>query len=405
MRSERLIGMLVLLMLLALLCSLAVPRLTFKMQVRGRALQRRFAGAAFVAVFELLLLTMALSGMPLPLFYLLLYPACCLVLPFARNGKAAWYGGNLWVISFCSVHLSALGVISLVSGASPYAVLGQRPLRMLSLAIALFMTGAGAVVLLSPPLWKRMKILTTCKGEFHLLLKFTWFGAGYILFDSISCLFSLPHALTSWFLIGSSLILFLQMCFFSSHVYSIAENDYLEEEHYQLERSRREQTLRTISLQKTAYRDGLTGAYTRRYAKKEMTIMLREEQLFSVVFVDLDSLKEINDTLGHLSGDQYLIGFSRFFMENLRKGDLFARIGGDEFLILLPGCAQEEAAEIASGVREALLHCGHFDRPVSFSFGTAQSAPGKQADELITEADLRMYRDKENRKKGARTGE
>lgn len=114
---------------------------------------------------------------------------------------------------------------------------------------------------------------------------------------------------------------------------------------------------------------------------------------FSLAFLDLDGLKAINDRQGHEAGDRYLIRFAAALSASLRGGDVVARVGGDEFVLLLPGCAADSAARRVEALR------GGAER--RFSFGVTTFQPGDNADvgALIREADRAMYRDKQTRRR------
>jgi diguanylate cyclase (GGDEF)-like protein/PAS domain S-box-containing protein len=118
----------------------------------------------------------------------------------------------------------------------------------------------------------------------------------------------------------------------------------------------------------------------------------------AVLFVDLDHFKAINDSLGHLAGDQLLIAAARRLRKCVRPGDAVARLGGDEFAMLLESVSDEEAAIVADRVRRALAAPFDLDgRTVllTASIGLALSPDGEsRVDDLLREADEAMYREK-----------
>ncbi|MFZ0099221.1 MAG: diguanylate cyclase, partial [Gemmobacter sp.] len=114
--------------------------------------------------------------------------------------------------------------------------------------------------------------------------------------------------------------------------------------------------------------DPLTGLYNRRYAVTRLaTIAQRAHDLaagFAVLLVDLDRFKAVNDRHGHAGGDAVLVEIARRLSENLRAPDLLARIGGEEFLVVLPDCAADDAQSVAERLRRVIG-----DEPVRLSGG------------------------------------
>ena len=115
--------------------------------------------------------------------------------------------------------------------------------------------------------------------------------------------------------------------------------------------------------------DPLTGLYNRRYAVSRLaTIAQRAHELaagFAVLLVDLDRFKAVNDRHGHAGGDTVLVEIARRLTENLRAPDLLARIGGEEFLVVLPDCGADEAQAVAERLRRVIG-----DKPVRLSGGS-----------------------------------
>ena len=125
----------------------------------------------------------------------------------------------------------------------------------------------------------------------------------------------------------------------------------------------------------------------------------RRGYLFAVLFLDLDRFKLINDSLGHLAGDQLLIVLAKRFLSCIRPGDVIGRFGGDEFAILLDNIADAEdgthiAERILASVGEPIDLDGH-EAALSGSIGIAFSATGyEKAEDLLRDADTAMYRAK-----------
>ena len=147
--------------------------------------------------------------------------------------------------------------------------------------------------------------------------------------------------------------------------------------------------------------DDLTGVANRRHLMQRLTEECarseRNGNPFSLLVIDLDSFKIINDTRGHAAGDACLQHFTLMAQTRLRPGDMLARTGGDEFCIVLPSATLREAAMIARRVlqicREDAEACVGADIPISVSIGVAQWVPevGALPDVLIAHADHALY--------------
>jgi diguanylate cyclase (GGDEF)-like protein len=118
----------------------------------------------------------------------------------------------------------------------------------------------------------------------------------------------------------------------------------------------------------------------------------------AVLFLDLDGFKRVNDTLGHHAGDRLLVCVADRLRQCLRAGDVAARFGGDEFLVLLddvtPGPLLDELVERIRATIGAPYHLGDQVARVGVSIGWADCAAGVTVDQLLQEADGSMYRAK-----------
>ena len=145
--------------------------------------------------------------------------------------------------------------------------------------------------------------------------------------------------------------------------------------------------------------DGLTGAYNMRYFHEQLESELarahRYDRPLSLVMIDIDHFKRVNDEHGHLVGDRVLERVAKLVQDRLRPSDVFARYGGEEFVILLPETDLTGAQTFADQIRKKLaqgpLEAGATTVAVTASFGVAEREAGAGATTLLTHADACLY--------------
>jgi len=157
-----------------------------------------------------------------------------------------------------------------------------------------------------------------------------------------------------------------------------------------------EEKLRILSEQ-----DALTQAYTRRklfeLLKHELHRADRYHHPLSSILLDLDHFKTINDSYGHNMGDEVLVAVSKTIKQNIRNTDIFGRLGGEEFLLVLPESDTQEAMRLADKIRHNLaeLSIGPIHQ-ITCSMGVCKHINGERPNELVHRADKAMYKAKIN---------
>jgi diguanylate cyclase (GGDEF)-like protein len=147
--------------------------------------------------------------------------------------------------------------------------------------------------------------------------------------------------------------------------------------------------------------DPLTGMLNRNALQTRIGELIEQAAILrepvALVVGDLDNFKAINDGHGHAAGDAVLKDVAYRIRKALRAYDLAYRLGGEEFLIVLPGAGSGQAAEVAETVRRAIGDEPIADLPVTISFGVSSSPPGEfEYDEVFAQADLALYRAKQD---------
>lgn len=148
-----------------------------------------------------------------------------------------------------------------------------------------------------------------------------------------------------------------------------------------------------------AFHDPLTGLANRRSGTRRLAAdharALRESQPLSVLMIDLDHFKQVNDRWGHATGDRVLMATASVLHDELRGADLGVRHGGEEFLVILPGASSEQARRAAERIREGIaafsVEVPDTSLRVTASIGIATLAEGESPDELVARADVALY--------------
>lgn len=160
-------------------------------------------------------------------------------------------------------------------------------------------------------------------------------------------------------------------------------------------------------LQRLALADQLTGVGNRRaflaLGDQALRLAERENRTVALLFIDVDDMKVINDRYGHRAGDQAVIATAKMLTNTVRESDIVARVGGDEFCVMLTASGRGDSLQEAiQRVRDAAAKIGEsVDFPLSVTIGTARFEPddGRTIDQLMDEADTAMYRAKRARRR------
>lgn len=150
-----------------------------------------------------------------------------------------------------------------------------------------------------------------------------------------------------------------------------------------------------IYLEQLAHKDQLTGLFNRHYLFETVEALMaqakRHQHPLSLILLDADHFKQVNDNYGHSTGDEVLVAIAHILQSNARKGDMVARFGGEEFVYIAPYCNADQAAAKAEQLRGLVYNAKPSGLQISASFGVAQWDHEESFTQLFDRADVGVY--------------
>lgn len=170
----------------------------------------------------------------------------------------------------------------------------------------------------------------------------------------------------------------------------------------QLRRENEELRSEISSLKRALNQDDFTLTHNRKYFIESLEDTCRNsENPFSILFIDVDGLKFVNDKFGHAAGDEILLQVAHMLSAAVGKQDILARMGGDEFAILMHNVEHEDKAQLAQRLLDKIhsidFQIDSLQMSITVSIGIANGYRGDKPEELLAEADHNMYQHKKHK--------
>lgn len=223
---------------------------------------------------------------------------------------------------------------------------------------------------------------------YQIILSFSYSGQIY-------------SGLTGIFLLSTGILLFC--AFYTSFWHGIKMSAMME---FQIKSERLEKQLLATKenmeeLEAFAFIDTLTAVHNRRFGLDELNKLMKDKIPFSLCFLDVDHLKYVNDHYGHEEGDRYILNIVRVISGACMKGETLSRMGGDEFMLLMPRVSYKSALERLHGIAESVTHIPSVYHPsVSYGIVEAPADTELEASQILRRADQAMYEYKQAHKSG-----
>jgi diguanylate cyclase (GGDEF)-like protein len=197
----------------------------------------------------------------------------------------------------------------------------------------------------------------------------------------------------------SALTSFLLLVFLWRHMVSVRVVSALSGKNAELEKMKEELLIANERLEHLSFHDHLTQLYNRHYfmstLKDHFNQLSRQDSVSAMLMIDIDYFKQINDKHGHVMGDKVLVEFSNILTGILRSGDVAARWGGEEFMILLPKATKEQSMFLAARLMKAVSkHEFESQLSLTISVGVVQYRKGESIASWIERADKALYQAK-----------
>ncbi len=288
------------------------------------------------------------------LFYLILFIELVIVL--RGNLRASWFGASSFLINITSIHLLVLIIANIATGQSLYQIYLNTTFFFFLTALTYFILFIFMIVLSKFTSIKQINSLSFSKFYSELMSALSTILFFFIAMDTWS---SMDHQIQFEFLLAALVscvfALVLYYCFFIFNVRLSYLHQYKRKAD-EIKTLHNEVIEKKVAAELMVYSDDLTKLHNRRYIYAKIDELIESgSSNFGLIYSDLASLKLVNDTYGHKVGDEYILKIADIFRNSTRDHDVSARIGGDEFLILLYDLTSQDLEMIVNRIKNKII--------------------------------------------------
>lgn len=310
------------------------------------------------------------------------------------------FGSGTFMFHVMNVKMVVTSIFILIYGIPSYSVFQEKGFHFFCTCVTILL------LLISLEIFQRtfdrnmLQTLMKTGSQLRFVTSSMMLINIYLLILSISYNDQAYSNLAGIFLLFTALLLF--SAFYTSFWHALKMSIMLENE---IKSRRLEEQLRATKedveeLQVFAFTDTLTSIHNRRYGLEELDRLLRGHIPFCLCFLDIDHLKYVNDTFGHDEGDQYILNVVRVLSGSCSEGDTLSRMGGDEFMLLMPQISHTAAAERLDKISDAVSKIPSVYHPsVSYGIAEVKSDNDMSSSQILRHADLEMYQNKQSKQK------
>ncbi|NFO09729.1 GGDEF domain-containing protein [Clostridium botulinum] len=354
-----------------------------------------------ILIYLMLYLELPISMLYLTLIYILFIEFFIL---YDEKIGAIFFGSGTFILHITVLRMLVLSMFSIIFDCSVYGVIKNKILYLFSIVISTLLLSIFLIVFKSIIKSENLKLIVKNKYQLKYLNMSLLIKNIYIVIISMLYNRNSSNDVVSVFILSTSIMILLVLYNLLNRTIKIAVMDEYKRKSMDLENELIRNKESQKQLESIVFFDELTGVYNRRFAMLELEHLVNNDEEFSICFIDIDGLKYVNDLLGHNEGDEYIKTIADIISSEFCGNDKVCRVGGDEFLVLLPHCNEKLALNKAKDLFDKVTyHSENIKKEyvLSISYGVTHGNVNKDMSptEIINLADKNMYKFKNSRKK------